>query len=215
VSADSLRADAARNRSQILDSARQVFSDRGLDAPMDEIARHADVGNATLYRRFPTRCELVAAVYEETLREVVTTVEAALQVEDPWRGFEGHITHLCQMQADNRALGDLLTMLFPASPELQALQLRALSGLTALVDRAIASGDLRSDFRHEDVVLILMANTGLLERTVDALPQGWRRHLHFVLEGLHHSSGTAAPQSSGPARTRRAMRQLAIRRGLE
>lgn len=214
MSADSLRADAARNRSQIVDAALQVFSERGLDAPMDEIARKADVGNATLYRRFPTRCELVAAVYEETLREVVAAVEAALAVDDPWRGFEGHIAHLCQMQADNRALADLLTMIFRASPELQTLQQKALSGLTALVDRAIASGDLRSDFRHEDVVLILMANAGLVERTVDVLPQGWRRHLHFVLEGLRHNA-TEAPRSSGPARTGRAMRQLAVRRGLE
>ena len=197
MSASSLRADAARNRNQIVDSARQVFSERGLDAPMDEIARHAEVGNATLYRRFPTRCELVAAVYEETLQEVVAAVEAALAVEDPWQGFEGHITHLCQLQADNRALADLLTMLFPASPELQALQRKALSGLTALVDRAIASGDLRSDFRPEDVVLILMANAGLLERTVNALPQGWRRHLHFVLEGLRHNPETTAPRSAG------------------
>ena len=215
MSARSLRADAARNRNQVVDSARQVFSESGLDAPMDEIARHAEVGNATLYRRFPTRCELVAAVYEETLREVVVAVEAALAVEDPWRGFEGHIAHLCQLQADNRAVADLLTMLFPASPELQALQQEALFGLTALVDRAIASGDLRKDFRPEDVVLILMANAGLLERTVNAVPQGWRRHLHFVLEGLRHEPETTAPRSAGPTRMRRAMRQLAVRRGLD
>ena len=63
-----LRADAARNRDAILESARQVFAESGTDAALEEIARRADVGIATLYRRFPTREGLVAAAFEPRLR---------------------------------------------------------------------------------------------------------------------------------------------------
>lgn len=215
LSDGSLRADAARNRRQIIESASRVFAERGLDAPMDEIARLAEVGNATLYRRFPSRCDLVTAVYEETLRDVVEAADRALGATDPWEGFKDHLTYLCRLQADNRALADLLTMIFPTSPQLQRLQQQALDGLTALVDRAKSGDDLREDFRHEDVVLILMANAGLLERTVDAVPLGWQRHLHFVLQGLRQTASADSPQPAGPTRTKRAMRQLAARHGLE
>ena len=64
-----LRADAANNRRRILEAARAVFAERGIDAPFDEIARQAGVGNATLYRRFPTRDLLVATVFEERVAE--------------------------------------------------------------------------------------------------------------------------------------------------
>lgn len=214
MSSSSLRADAERNRRQIVESARLVFSEQGLEAPIDEIARRAGVGNATLYRRFPTRCELVAAVYAETLKQVVDAAQDALKTDDAWQGFKDHVTYLCQLQADNRALADLLTMILPHSPQLQTLQQKALDGLMALVDRAKTNGDLRDDFQHEDVVLILMANAGLLERTVGAAPQGWHRHLHFVIEGLRQEPDDAVPKSAGPTRVRRAMRQLAATRGV-
>ena len=78
-----LRADAERNRCQLMTAALAVFAERGLDAPLDEIARRAGVGNATLYRRFPTRCDLVAAVFAGTLREVIAAARQHLAYADP------------------------------------------------------------------------------------------------------------------------------------
>src|SRR3954454_12419473 len=89
-----LRRDAERNRRQLVETAKVVFAERGLEAPLDEIARRAKVGNATLYRRFPSRGLLVAAVFEDALREVVAATERALAVEDPWAAFAEHLTFL-------------------------------------------------------------------------------------------------------------------------
>jgi AcrR family transcriptional regulator len=196
MSSQALRADAERNRRQLVDAARVVYAERGLDAPLDEIARRAGVGNATLYRRFPTRCQLIAAVFADTLREVVDATGRALADPDPWQGFTGHLTFLCQLQAGNRALADLLTATLSGADELEQLRGRALRGLTRLIDRAKASGDLRADFGHQDVVLLLMANAGLIERTADAAPAAWRRHLSYVLAGLR--STAAPPGAAGP-----------------
>ena len=179
---ESLRADAERNRQLLVDAARAVFAARGLDAPLDDIARRARVGNATLYRRFPRRRDLVGAVFTETLRGVVTAAEAALADPDPWRAFAGHLTHLCELQAGDRALAELLTARMSEVDELDDLRDTAFDHLVALVDRARAAGVVRADLDHADVVLILMANAGLVERTADTAPDAWRRHLAYVLD---------------------------------
>jgi AcrR family transcriptional regulator len=208
-----LRADAERNRAQLVAAARAVFAERGLDAPLDEIARRAAVGNATLYRRFPTRCHLLGAVFADTMREVVAATDAALATADPWTAFTGHLRFLCGLQAADRALADLLTTAMAGSAELEALRARAYAGLVTLVDRAQAAGALRADFRHEDVVLLLMANAGLLERTCEAAPGAWDRHLSLVLDGLRAEAATPAAPTPGPQRVQRAMKARAERLG--
>ena len=191
MSPGSLRADAERNRRQLVDAARAVFAARGLDAPLDDIARHARVGNATLYRRFPRRRDLVGAVFVEPLREVVAAARQSLDDPDPWLAFAGHLTYLCELQAGNRALAELLTARMSEVDELDDLRDTAFDHLVALVDRARAAGVVRADLDHADVVLILMANAGLVERTAASAPDAWRRHLGYVLEGLRQA---AVPQ---------------------
>jgi AcrR family transcriptional regulator len=197
MSPGSLRADAERNRRQLVDAARAVFAARGLDAPLDDIARRARVGNATLYRRFPHRRDLVGAVFVEPLREVVAAARAALDEPDPWRAFAGHLTYLCELQARDRALAELLTARMSEVDELDDLRDIAFDYLTALIDRARAAGALRAEVDHADVVLILMANAGLVERTAARAPDAWRRHLGYVLDGLRPAG---APASAPPVR---------------
>jgi AcrR family transcriptional regulator len=179
-----LRADAARNRSALVQAGLAVFGERGLDAPLDEIARRAEVGNATLYRHFPTRCELVVAVYAETLREIVAACDAALANPDPWAGFTAHVSFLCELQARNLGLADLLTTRIDGSAELETLRELAHDGFGQIAARAIEAGSLSADFRPEDLVLLLMANAGLVRRTAVAAPSAWRRLLSYTLNGL-------------------------------
>ena len=208
-----LRADAERNRRQLVGAARVVFAERGLDAPLDEIARRAGVGNATLYRRFPTRRDLVSAVFADAMREVVEAGERALTEPDPWTGLVGHLTFLCGLQADDRAFADLLTMAVTGDLELRRLRERAFAIVNRLIDTAKAAGSLREDFRHEDVVLILMACAGLIERTAPAAPTAWRRHLGYVLDGLRAPGHTPAAPSPGGRRVLNAMKKLAENSG--
>jgi AcrR family transcriptional regulator len=179
-----LRADAERNRCLLLSAAQDVFAERGIDAPLDEIAKRAGVGNATLYRRFPTRCELVAAVFTNVVRDVNAALERALASPDPWLAFVDHVTYLCELQAGNRALADLLANGTHCDTELNSLRAHARDGTINLIERAQTSGELRPDFRYDDLTLILMSNAGLLQRTGDSNPTAWRRHLGYVLDGL-------------------------------
>ena len=141
----------------------------------------------------------------------------ALAEPDPWLALTGHLAFLCELQAGNRAVADLLTAEVSGMPELDRLRAQALGDLTELIDRAQARGDLREDFSHEDVVLILMANAGLIERTAGTAPGAARRHLGYVLDGLRApGSGAARPAAvppPGEGQVAKAMRALGRRHG--
>ncbi|MFC5949385.1 TetR/AcrR family transcriptional regulator [Pseudonocardia lutea] len=209
-----LRADAERNRRALVAAARAVFGEQGLQAPFDEIARRAGVGNATLYRRFPSRRALAAAVFAERLGDFARAAEEALAEPDPWTGFRTYVLTVLRMQAADRGLADLLTLSVPTEPELEALRGRVVAGLTELVDRAQRSGDLRTDVTPEDLGLLLMANAGLVHRTAEAAPHAWERMAAFVLDGLRTTAATApAPPGLTPEALTRAMVAGAARLG--
>ena len=110
-----LRADAERNRERILATARQVFAERGLNASLEDIARRAGVGVGTLYRRFPSREDLIGAVFAEKMAVYADAVDAALADSDPWRGFCGFIERVCGLQTEDVGFADLLTLTVPGS----------------------------------------------------------------------------------------------------
>jgi AcrR family transcriptional regulator len=207
-----LRADAARNRAAIVDAARAVFAEQGLDAPLDEIARRAGTGNATLYRRFPTRGDLVAAVFADRLAQHLEAVETALGHDDPWGGFASYVLSAAAMQAEDRGIADLITMDLSVAPEIEQLRSRAFDGLVRLVDRGHAAGVLRADFTTEDVVLLLMANAGLVERAHGISAAASARLVHVLLDGFRAAAATAGPPAPGRKDTQAAMRHNAARR---
>jgi hypothetical protein len=96
------------------------------------------------------------------------------------------------------------------APDLEQLRSRALQDFTRIADRARASGALRADFTPEDLVLLLMANAGLVERTTDAAPTAWQRFIDLALDGLHTPVATPATTA---APDRAALQQAMINRG--
>jgi AcrR family transcriptional regulator len=196
-----LRADAQRNRDAILTAARQVFAEQGLQASLDEIASRAGVGNATLYRRFPDRYQLVAAVFAAQMAEYAEHAAAALEEQDSWRGFSGFVTFLCRCQAQDEGISELLTTrLFDTDDELARHRRAVLEHLDQLLARARSDGALRPDFTHQDLVLLLMGNAGVVRRTRGHAPSAWERHLAFVLAGIRAPGEDPAP-SAPPAPT--------------
>ena len=129
-----LRADAERNRERILDAAREVFAEQGLEASTNEVARRAGVGVATLFRRFPTRDDLVGAVFADKMAAYAAAIDEALAKPDPWDAFCGFITRVCQMQADDRGFADVLTITFPTAKALEAERDRSAHALTELLN---------------------------------------------------------------------------------
>jgi len=157
-----LRVDAERNRSRIVEAAQADFAEHGLDVPLEAVAEHAGVGIATLYRRFPTREALIAACFERRLEEYARAAEEALEASDGWSGFCGYAERVCSMQAADLGFNDVLTRTFSNAKKLEEQRARGYELSVRMVERAQAEGTLRSDFVPEDLVLMLMANAGVV-----------------------------------------------------
>lgn len=165
-----LRADAQENREQILVSARAIFSERGLEVGMREIARHANVGPATLYRRFPTKQALIDEAFSIELRECRQIVSDGCENANPWLGFVSAIEGLIALNVQNRGFVDAYTSTAPATELIASHRRDLLRMLAGLARRAQEMGALRPDFRMFDLTLMLRAARGLTsgDRTMRA-----------------------------------------------
>lgn len=104
-----IRADARRNHDLLLSAAKEVFAERGADAPLDDVARRAGVGNATMYRHFPTRQELIIAVYSDEVTALCERGEALLQEEAAGDALFGWLSAFIAHVATKRELALALT----------------------------------------------------------------------------------------------------------
>ncbi|WP_406432310.1 TetR/AcrR family transcriptional regulator [Streptomyces sp. NBC_00631] len=195
--AQPLRSDAERNRERIIAAARTVFARDGLNASMASVARETGVGIATMFRRFPTKEELVDAVFSDRMGAYADAVTAALDDPDPWNGFVGYIEAACAMQAADSGFADVLTMTFPTAKVLERRRSEAYEGMLRLIDRAKATGRLREDFDPSDLVLIHMANAGVVNATGDAAPDAWRRVVALLIQSLETPGRGPLPPSPG------------------
>jgi AcrR family transcriptional regulator len=199
-----LRRDAERNRQLILDAAQAVFSEQGLNALIEDVARRAGVGVATLHRRFPTRGELIACAFASKMQDYADATEQALGYEDPWEGFSWYVERLCQMRADDHGFTDVLTMTFPMSPQFQETRDRVFLRFALLVKHAKA-GRLRKDFSTEDLPLVLMANAGVINATGDAAADAWKRTTQLLLQALQAPPRGPLPPPPTPDQMHQAM----------
>lgn len=158
-----LRSDARRNRERILVAARETFVERGIDAPMSAIARRAEVGVATLYRRFPTRDALVTGAFAEQFDRCNAELDDALEAPDPWRGLRTLMYKVSEMQVADRGFTEAFFAQYPDAVEHTRVS-RAEQKLAALVDRCQRAGQVHPDVRASDITLALIANAGLVAR---------------------------------------------------
>jgi len=168
-----LRADARRNLDRVLAAAAEAFAEGGPGVSVDEIARRAGVGHATVFRRFPTKDALIAAVVEARLAELALLAEAALARDDVGAAFEDFVWQVAELHARDRGLHDCLARggELPGSAALHEAGSR-------LVARAQAAGAVRTDVTPDDVEALLGAAIKA------APPDRWRRHVEVVLAGL-------------------------------
>jgi len=209
MTAPGLRVDAERNRQRIVAAAREAFAELGLDVPMDEVARRAGVGVGTLYRRYPTRADLVAAAFEQKMSAYAEAARAALAEPDSWRGFCDYVERVCAMQAEDRGFTLVLTMSFPTAKRFEAERDRSFADFLTLIDRAKATGRLRADFVAEDMVMFLMANAGVLTATADAAPETSRRLVAYFVQACAATAAQPLPDPPAPRRMYRAMLRFA------
>ncbi len=203
--ATGLRVDAERNRQRVVEAAREAFAELGLEVPMEEIAHRAGVGVGTLYRRYPTRGDLVAAAFEPKMTAYAEATREAVEDPDPWHGFCDLVERIFAMQAGDRGFTTVLTMTFPTAEHFEGDRTRAFHDFTVLVERAQAAGKLREDFVPEDLPMFLMANAGVITATADAAPEAWRRLVGYLVQACAASAAQPLPDPPTPRQMYRAM----------
>jgi AcrR family transcriptional regulator len=202
-----LRRDAQRNRELLVAAAREVFAERGVDVALDEIARRAGVSIGTLYNRFPTRADLVEAVFVDRLEAVVALGEEALLMADPWEGFVHCLQGICELQAADRGYNDVASRGGPTSAASAEIGARGHELVKWVLARAQAAGVLRTDITFEDIAFVIWGHAGTVEATMAVAPRVWRRHLALMLDGFRASAAHPLPEPPlQPEQLQRAMR---------
>jgi AcrR family transcriptional regulator len=177
-----LRKDALRNHELLIQSAREVFAVRGLEASMDDIAHHAGLGVGTAYRHFANKHDLAAAIFDNAVDEIVELAGQALTHPDPWDGLVTFLEAVLDAQTLNRALREILTSFHEDDRDRHHARLTAPFG--PLVERAKADGVLRPDAEASDLNLILIMLCTVADTSVEQSPYLWRRYLPMMLAGL-------------------------------
>lgn len=187
------RRDAQRNREALLAAAQEVFAALGLDASLDEIARRAGVGNATLYRHFPNRAALVEAVFHDVLTETRRLGDEARAGADAWSALTGYLEGVFAGLASDRGANDLMTTGIQGVPSLEALHVHNRETLGLLISRAQEEGTMRDDVVVEDLLFVLAALGRAVPSSAAVVPGAWRRHLALLLDGFRARAAQPLP----------------------
>ena len=190
-SATALRADAARNRERIVAAAIEVFAERGLDASTADVAARAGVGEATLFRRFPTKDDLITAIIGMQFEESAALAESCLEDDDPWRGVERFLYGMAERAAVDHGIAGAAKEKCIASPTLAGERRRILDLTSQLVRRAQKADVLRDDIAGQDLMFLMSAVASLAELPFHGLRADlWKRYLGIFLDGLRPEAAT-------------------------
>lgn len=192
------RRDSVRNRQLLVDAAREVFAERGFEATLDDVARHAGLGTGTAYRHFPNKHALAAEVLRGATEQIVTDAHEALDVADPWAALVQFFERVAERQASDRGLYETLTG--QGDREAQAeIWPRIVEAVRRLFDRAQKAGAVRPDAVAEDVaaVFALLGPAYAMGRSVH--PEVWRRYLILLLDGLRAEGRRPLPEPAPTA----------------
>ncbi|MEU9450849.1 helix-turn-helix domain-containing protein [Streptomyces sp. NPDC048277] len=192
-----MRADAQRNAEKLRAAAAELFQERGLQAPLKEIARRAGVSHGTLYNLFGTREALIDEVVTElAASRLDEAAEQALAHDDAWDGFAYYIETICELQVTDPAISDVVTGRYPDATRLMTVCERSHAAAARIIERAQQAGALRPDFRHADLLYFFGTNALLARAVQDSAPDAWRRGVAFMLDGLRTAAAHPLPAAA-------------------
>lgn len=180
-----LRSDARRSIEKIAAAAIELFAERGLDCPLEEIARRAGVSPGTIYHRFGSRAGLIEAVAPQMAAgKVNAVIDAAEEKATAWERFAEYVEGLGALGGSDAVLRDALTARSDLTPPLHEVCRQGLERGFVLMEKARQDGTLRADFGPDDLHPLLLSVVGIAH----AAPEARRRMLAFILDGLraHH-----------------------------
>jgi AcrR family transcriptional regulator len=193
VAARVLRADARRNREAVIAAAKRLFADEGLDAQMPDVAKLAKVGVGTVYRHFPTKEDLIAALAAERFERLAEKAREGIEAENPWEGLCDFIRFAARIQADDRGLCEVMA----SRPEVMNVAALAV-GLDQLCDelvkRAQRAGDLRKDLDWEDIPMIACSLGRITPAETGPAVGRWPRLVEILIDGLRAPGSSKLPK---------------------
>jgi AcrR family transcriptional regulator len=203
------RADAVRNRERVLESAKAVFSAGGPDASLEAVARRAGVGIGTLYRHFPTREALFEAVYRREVQQLSELAEQLKSEAAPVEALRLWLRSNVEFVVTKKGMSAALELAVHSSSELYAHTFERLTkAVGALLDRAIAAGEIRSDISPEDLLRALVGMCYMRDQP------GWQnsvlRLLDVFVDGLCVQAGSDKPLA---AASRPGAAEVAVKKG--
>src|ERR1019366_4395294 len=169
------RADAVRNHERVLEAAKAVFSAGGPDASLEAVARRAGVGIGTLYRHFPTRESLFEAVYRREVQQLGELAEQLKSEAAPVDALRRWLRSNVEFVATKKGMSAALALAVQGSSELSAYSFLT-KAVGALLDRAVAAGEIRSDISPEDVLRALVGMCYLHDQP------GWQNSVVRLLD---------------------------------
>jgi AcrR family transcriptional regulator len=188
-----LRADARRNHNAIIAAAKKLFADEGLDAQMPDVAKAAKVGVGTVYRHFPTKEDLIAALAAERFERLADKAREGIKAEDPWEGLCEFIRFSAQIQAEDRGLCEVMG----SRPEVMNVAALAV-GLDQLCNKLVKgaqrSGKLRKDLEWEDIPMIACGLGRITPAEMGPALGRWPRMVEIVIDGLRAPGSAKLPK---------------------
>jgi AcrR family transcriptional regulator len=188
-----LRKDAERNRQRILQAATEVFTERGLEATLDDVAHHAGVGVATVYRRFPDKASLADALFEQRIDLLVGVAETAYSEPDAWQALASFMERAAEMMAGDRGMRQMLMFAAYGHDRISYARDRMRPAVGRLVERAQAAGQVREDLTATDIPVIEFMLSVTAEYVRDVRPNLWRRFLVLWLDAMRPARDSYAP----------------------
>jgi len=194
------RADAQRNRRLLLEAAAQAFADGGIDVSAGEIARRAGVAKGTLFRHFPTKSDLLAAVLVDRVAQLrLLTLQIIAERRPGLEAVAEIMGRGAAVLAADRSFFDAAMVDVEGECALRREKLGLEAALDALVAAAQASGEVREDVSGIDLAMLMMAATNTCAPTRDRHPDLWRRYLALMVDGLRAGATTPLPVASASA----------------
>jgi AcrR family transcriptional regulator len=178
-----LRADARRNREAVLAAARRRFAKCGLECQMEDIARTAGVGVGTVYRHFPTKNDLIAALVADRFERLAARAREALAEEDSWDAFCDLMRYSAELQVSDRALSEIIS----SQPQLgqhEAVASGLVDTTTELIAKAQRAGEMRKDAVIEDVPTLICGLGAVAAGSGNMVELNWERYVEIMLDGL-------------------------------
>src|SRR6266567_5311651 len=194
------RVDAVRNRERVLEAAKAVFSAGGADASLEAVARRAGVGIGTLYRHFPTREALFEAVYRREVQQLSELAEQLKSEASPVDALRRWLRSNVEFVATKKGMSAALALAVHGSSELYAHTFERLTkAVGALLDRAVAAGEIRSDIGPEDLLRALVGMCYMHDQP------GWQatvlRLMDVFIDGLRVKAKGGGKAKSPPRKS--------------